>query len=205
MPPSTHRSRNLVTYPVHYLRPTRLNIVVVPGWGHRTLNNAQLAIQGTQLWYFCLTCITIMNLDTGPWENEHWQGVLKGSSLQSTRIADNNDPVLKAEILNIEQEVALNAGEDGVDVTHEATMSRIRKYMPNVFTKKFCKLGASRWFQFVHRVRRLTVQLSRRFVTITYRMIMMGAKPEQHLRDVQHMMVNLINGRGEAADIENDD
>ena len=55
---------------------------------------------------------------------------------------DNDKPspsVLKAELLNIEQEIALSAGEDGVDVTDEAIVSSMRKHMPKAFTKK---LGA---------------------------------------------------------------
>ena len=79
-----------------------------------------------------LFCITIVQMDIGPWENGHWRGVLNENALQYTASADDNVLARQAELLDTEQEVVPNAGEDGVDVPDEAIMRRVRKDMPKV-------------------------------------------------------------------------
>ncbi len=73
---------------VHYLRHIGVNVIVLPDLNHRCWNDTQLAIQDSGLWFWCLVCVAILNLDTGPWETTRWRGAMKENANQYAQVAD---------------------------------------------------------------------------------------------------------------------
>ena len=62
----------------------RCSVLVVPDPSHRTWNDVEGALRDADMWLFCMTFITVMSIDQGPWDGAKWweQGKQAAQELQ---------------------------------------------------------------------------------------------------------------------------
>ena len=189
----------------HFLRSIDVNLLLLPDVSHRTWNDTQLAIQDSEMWFWCLICVTLLNMDTGPWDSFHWWTIMKENIKEYATIAKDNCPILRGCSNNLEEDLELELGEDDDDYEFDAMADgatrSFQKFIAQVIHKKFPKVGMCRWFQFIHFSRDLLRAWTARFIIVTYYLIMLGTKA-LHNAAVLAGAAKHLKPRDEEEDIE---
>ena len=132
---------------------------------------------------WCLIGVTLLNMDTGPWETFHWFSTLRESVAQYTTIAKSSCPILRGSSTDILEDLALDVGDDmevEIDCMADGVERELHRSLHFAVMRKFPKVGMCRWFQFVKHVRELLRLWTMRWVIITYYLITLGQRTLQH-------------------------
>ena len=82
------------------------NYNVLPIWdqSHRVWNDVQLGIQDSELYFFCLATIVILNADSGPFASQRWWESMKEGAEEYVQVANTEDPVFTNLVMQVKED-----------------------------------------------------------------------------------------------------
>ena len=121
----------------------RVNLLLIGDFSHRVWNDVELALHHSALWRICLLAIVMLNADHGPWGNAKWWEEAQSGVQEYLRVASTSCPLFQTHLPNICHE----RSEPELQF-QENRVADLFASLPDAVSRKFPKVGMSRWFQF---------------------------------------------------------
>ena len=119
-----------------------INCVIVGDPNHRQWNDAQLAMKDSHCWSVLQLLLVVMGFDHGPWKDARWLQASREMASTYCAVMDYEEDPLFGQLL---PRMAGDLGETS-ELADPAYARQTFQSLPEVFNKKWEKVGNSRWF-----------------------------------------------------------